>query len=57
LNRGDLCVAWAGAYIAATDLRYWMKALRGAERELDAATRLTDVNAAAKRLMRAKARA
>jgi hypothetical protein len=33
---------------------YWMKALQEAERELDAATTRIDVNAAAKRFMRAK---
>jgi hypothetical protein len=32
---------------------YWMKALQEVERELDAATTRIDVNAAAKRLMRA----
>jgi hypothetical protein len=37
-----------------SDREYWTKALRKAERELDAATRLSDVNAAAKRLMLAK---
>ena len=34
--------------------RYWKKKLREAERELDAATRLADLNEAAKKLMRAK---
>jgi hypothetical protein len=37
------------------DWEYWTKALRNAEQELAAATRRSDVNAAAKRLMRAKA--
>jgi hypothetical protein len=37
------------------DLEYWTKQLREAERELDAATRRSDVNAAAKRLQRARA--
>jgi hypothetical protein len=37
------------------DREYWTKQLREAERELDAATRRSDVNAAAKRLQRAKA--
>jgi hypothetical protein len=37
------------------DAKYWTEGLREAERELDAATRLTDVNAAAARLMRIKA--
>jgi hypothetical protein len=36
------------------DREYWTKQLREAERELDAATRRSDVNAAAKRLQRAK---
>jgi hypothetical protein len=34
---------------------YWTRELRETERELDAATRRSDVNAAAKRLQRAKA--
>ena len=34
---------------------YWTKAVREAERELEAATRRSDVNAAAKKLQRAKA--
>jgi hypothetical protein len=38
-----------------TDPEYRTTALRNAEAELDAATRRTDVNAAAKRLMLAKA--
>ena len=38
-----------------TDFDYWTKQLKRAEQELDAATRLSDVNAAAKRLMLAKA--
>ena len=37
------------------DRHYWQKELREAERELDAATRRSDVDAAAKRLRRAKA--
>jgi hypothetical protein len=37
------------------DLKFWKKALREAERELDAATTRTALDAAAKRLMRAKA--
>jgi hypothetical protein len=36
------------------NLAYWTKRLKEAERELDAATRLADLNAAAKKLMRAK---
>jgi hypothetical protein len=40
---------------AMSDLEYWTKVLKEAERELDAATRLSDVNAVAKRLQRAKA--
>ena len=43
------------AYIAAMDLKFWKKALREAERELDAATMRTALDAAAKKLMRAKA--
>jgi hypothetical protein len=37
------------------DARYWKEKLREAERELDAATRLADLNEAAKRYMRIKA--
>jgi hypothetical protein len=37
------------------DRDYWTRELREAEAELDAATRRSDVNAAAKRLQRAKA--
>jgi hypothetical protein len=37
------------------DLTYWTKRLQEAEAELDAATRRTDVNAAAKRVQMAKA--
>jgi hypothetical protein len=37
------------------DLKFWQKALREAERELDAATMRTALDAAAKELMRAKA--
>jgi hypothetical protein len=37
------------------DLAYWTKRLQQAERELEAATRRSDVNAAASRLMRVKA--
>jgi hypothetical protein len=36
-------------------LRFWKKALREAERELDAATARTALDAAAKKLMRTKA--
>jgi hypothetical protein len=36
------------------DREYWQKALREAERELEAATRRSDVDAAAKKLQRAK---
>ena len=37
------------------DRDYWTKALREAERELEAATRRSDVDAAARRVQRAKA--
>jgi hypothetical protein len=37
------------------DREYWTRKLREAERELEAATRRSDVNAAAKRLQQAKA--
>ena len=43
------------AYIAAMDLKFWKKALREAERELDAATTRTALDAAAKKFMRATA--
>ena len=36
------------------DLKFWKKALREVERELDAATTRTALDAAAKKLMRAK---
>ena len=36
------------------DLEYWKKALREAERELEAATTRSAVNVAAKKVMRAK---
>jgi hypothetical protein len=56
LNRGQLRFACARAHIAAmSDREYWTKKLKDAERELEAATRLSDVNTAAKKLMRAKA--
>jgi hypothetical protein len=54
LNRGRLRFAPARAYIAAMDREYWMKALEEAGRELDAAITRIDVNAAAKKLRRAK---
>jgi hypothetical protein len=38
------------------DLAYWTEKLREAEQELEAARRLPDVNAAASKLQRAKAR-
>jgi hypothetical protein len=37
------------------NLKYWQKVLYEAERELDAATTRTALNAASKKLMRAKA--
>jgi hypothetical protein len=37
------------------DLKFWTKKLREAERELEAASRRTAINAAAGRLMRIKA--
>jgi hypothetical protein len=36
------------------DTTFWTKKLKEAERELDAATQLVDINEAAKKLMRAK---
>jgi hypothetical protein len=39
------------------DLKFWQKVLREAERELDAATTRTALDAAAKRFMRAQGRA
>jgi hypothetical protein len=38
------------------DLAYWTEKLREAEQELEAARRLPDVNAAASKFQRAKAR-
>ena len=55
LSRRLLRFASARAYIAAMDHKFWKKALREAERELDAAPTRTALNAAAKKLMRAKA--
>jgi hypothetical protein len=55
LSRRHLRFAPARAYIAAMDRKFWKKALREAERELDAATSRTTLNVAAKKLMRAKA--
>jgi hypothetical protein len=43
------------AYMAAMDLKFWQEALRQAERELDAATTRTALDAATKKLMLAKA--
>ena len=37
-----------------SDREYWIKALKAAESELDAAKKRTEVDAAAARLMRAK---
>ena len=55
LSWRHLRFASAHAYIAAMDLKFWQKALREAERELDAATTRTALDAAAKKFMRAKA--
>jgi hypothetical protein len=54
LSRQHLRFASTHAYIAAMDLKFWKKALREADRELDAATTRTALEAAAKKLMRAK---
>ena len=45
----------ARPYLPAMDVKYWTKALREAEAELEAARTRTAVNAAAKKLQRAKA--
>ena len=56
LNQRRLRFAPARAYMPSMqDRDYWTKALEHAERDLQAASKLTDVNAAAQRLMRAKA--
>ena len=55
LNRTHLRFARAGAYIRRMDAKFWERALKEAERELEAATRLADVNAAARKLVRAEA--
>jgi hypothetical protein len=55
LSQRHLRFASAGAYIAAMDLKFWQKALHEAERELNAATTRTTLDAATKKLMRAKA--
>jgi hypothetical protein len=55
LNGGHLRFARNRSYIPAmTKREYWTKRLREAEQELDAATRPSDVKAAAARLMVAK---
>jgi hypothetical protein len=55
LNRSRLRFALGHSYIPGMTTReYWTKRLREAEQELDAATRPSDVNAAAARLMVAK---
>ena len=41
--------------IAGMNRTYWTKVLQEAERELQAATRLSEINAAARKLQRAKA--
>ena len=55
LDRRHLQFASARAYIAAIDLKFWQKALREAEHELEPATTRTALDAAAKKLMRVKA--
>jgi hypothetical protein len=55
MNRDRLRFARIHRYIPGMDLHYWTNELRAAELELDAATRLSDVNLAAQRLQRAKA--
>jgi hypothetical protein len=42
-------------YVPAAGLKFWTKALHEAERELDAATKCTELNEAAQKYMRAKA--
>jgi hypothetical protein len=54
-RRARLRFARARTYIRGMDLEYWTMELKAAELELDAATRLSDVNLAAQRLQRAKA--
>jgi hypothetical protein len=61
IARTGLARGWGGAYLRGrakmmkANLRYWRSVLREAERELEAATGKTTMNAAAKKLMRAKA--
>jgi hypothetical protein len=56
LNAGHLRFARACSYIPAmNDLAYWTNKLKEAERELEAATKRSEINAAAGRLMRIKA--
>jgi beta-glucosidase-like glycosyl hydrolase len=55
LNGGIFGSRQDRAYVAGMDLKLWQKALRDAERELEAATTRMTLDAAAKRLMRAKA--
>jgi hypothetical protein len=55
LSPRHLRFASVHAYIAAIYLKLWKKALREAERELDAATTRTALDAAAEKFMRVKA--
>jgi hypothetical protein len=56
LNRDGLRFAPTRAYMLGMDRIYWQRKLQEAEAELDAATRRSDVDAAARKLQYAKAR-
>jgi hypothetical protein len=55
LNRRIFVSRALACTITGMDRDYWTKVLRETEQELDAATRRSDVDAAAKKLQRAKA--
>lgn len=55
MNRGGLRFACAPPYIPAMDREYWLRKLREAKAELEAARKRSEVNAAAAKLQRAKA--
>jgi hypothetical protein len=54
LNRNCLRFARARRYVPAMDAKFWKRVLKESERELDAATRLVDLNTATIKLMRTK---
>ncbi|MGH6903743.1 MAG: hypothetical protein ACREIR_13495 [Geminicoccaceae bacterium] len=55
MNRGCLRSAHGRTHTAAMGRKYWTKAFPAGRLDLEAATKRSDVNAAAKQQMRAKA--